>query len=362
MLLLEPNIDIHECNLEDMEIIHFVTFENQINCYFGISCFDRRCAKFYNQLKLNIIYTTNTVKMLWPMTQSVIANSEVQIRLVSNGCTTGEYDFLKDQASADARLALYNYGADEIQQHHVILNELYKLDQGDDYFCFMDSDIFATGPFLSEFLDTLKGNGAVFSCRPALKSPDTPEAELNRLQGRHFFSRSGNLVGGSYFAIYRRSKVDSIVDKYGVDFSRVSWHMIPTELQDRLVELELDYIAYDTAKLLNVLFIVEGFAMEYFEHPALYHLGGLSWNRSILKESAVEFRSKIEGIENPVFLTILKKRRLVANHFSCLIKAIVNKEDLPELPIFSSPIELRSYNKIRNALIDIYSRNFDIEI
>ena len=43
----------------------------------------------------NIIYTPKTVRLLWKFTESILNNTEIRLRIVSNFCTKKEIRFLK---------------------------------------------------------------------------------------------------------------------------------------------------------------------------------------------------------------------------------------------------------------------------
>ena len=67
-------------------------------------------------------------------------------RLVSNSCLPPERRFLEQLSRQDIRLSFWAIPAKTRLPHGHALNYVQAMTRGD-YFCFMDSDIFATGCF-----------------------------------------------------------------------------------------------------------------------------------------------------------------------------------------------------------------------
>jgi|GEM_PF-3879534 len=275
-------------------------------------------------LKFNIIYTTDTVKYLLPFAKSVLQHNSVNIRLISNNCNQTEIEILKKEAHKTDRISFFKVETNTVLPHHQVLNQLYKLDE-DEYFAFMDSDIFCNGHFVTTFSNSLETNSAVFSCKPISISPQTPE--INKIQGRHFHDKNNKLIGGSYFAIYKRNDIDTVHKKLGFLFDRKNWIDLNPEMQSKLKQGDMVYEKYDTAKLLNFFLRENAFTLDYTEHQNLFHIGGLSWNKTFIQNKNIK----------PIFPDnnlgkVLKKRNDIAEYFSEYIDSCLEGRIHPEIP------------------------------
>ena len=305
-------------------------------------------------MKFNIIFTTNTVKYLWPFTRSILNHTRHDVRVISNYCTDEEIQFLKDVTHDNPRIELHVSEVKAVVPHHWILNEIYPFDTESEFFCIMDSDIFATGDFMTDFSKALESKSALFSCKPILESPLTPEKGINRLQGRHFHDRNGNLVGGSYFAIYRRAALDDIMNRTELKFDRIGWKNIPGKLRSQLKLKDMRYERYDTAKLLNIFLSHHGHEMVYIEHPMLHHIGGISWSKSKIEKDGKAF-----NLRSPPGLLgdIVQRRRRIAKYFSDLIEAINLGNVHPHILDLENETENYKVKKMTEDLCKIYVNN-----
>ncbi|RMG05844.1 MAG: hypothetical protein D6726_00570 [Nitrospirae bacterium] len=114
-------------------------------------------------LRFNIIYTPETVRYLLIFVMSLLRWSDCSFRLVANGCSDDECDLLRRFCLSSEHLEFYRYPSKEMLPHGTVLTQLQKMEEGE-FFCFMDSDIFATGPFMDDFRSLLSEYDGVFSC------------------------------------------------------------------------------------------------------------------------------------------------------------------------------------------------------
>lgn len=300
---------------------------------------------------INIIFTERTVKQLWIFVESLLRNSEINYRLVVNGCLEYEVEFLKDKVGASDRLQLLLYSLDISKPHHEVLNYLLSLDPEDPYFCFMDSDIFAVEEFVECFIGELDHADALFSC-PPLSSLLVDEVPVpNRLQGRVFTSKNGFFVGASYFAIYKRRSVQFIIHKFGVAFERLRWDEISDEVQLLLESKDLKYLIYDTGKVLNILLSMCGFKTRYVKCPSLIHIGGISW------ASKYNVSTDSESVDRDVngLKRVLMVRGLLAQYFSKLMIAYRDNLPEPDFPEFDNSKITSAVDRVRSLLQKIYN-------
>ncbi|MBT8233673.1 MAG: glycosyltransferase family 2 protein [Saprospiraceae bacterium] len=298
-----------------------------------------------SQVIFNIIFTPHTVRCLLPFAESIQRHNDVDIRLVSNNCSEKEDLQLKSKATNSECYHYYKVNTNKILQHHEVLNELYNIEEGH-YFCFMDSDIFCNDCFLPFYLEKLEYSSAVFACKPILESPLSPE--INKLQGRHFHDRNNRLIGGSYFAIYKRTAIEQAKQSLGFLFDRKDWNELNKNLQSKLEAKNMVYERYDTGKLLNFTILENGGQLDYHEHPNLFHIGGVSWNDSLIEQNA-----KKPSFPNNLLGDVLRRRQKVAKYFSDFIAHCLDNTEIPDVPQLSQS-ENEKLKEVSMALRKLY--------
>ena len=291
-------------------------------------------------LTFNIIYTPGTVRFLSLFIFSLLRWSDCKFRLIANGSRSEESEMLKRVCDEHPRLEFNRLPSSATAKHGHVLDYLLK-QECSEYFCFMDSDIFATGEFISELLTNLDGNSAVFSCSPLWCGPDEqvlPDFDV-RMRGWYNRSISGLCLGSSYFAIYDTKVLTNIVEDSNITFRRYDWKEVPTQYQQDLIHLGLRKNIYDTGKLLNLLLLIKGEKLVIRESPVLTHLGGMS-NRilsdhagqrtleTILKNVSGELSEEGAG----QLLESLKRREAILIYFGQLLKYLFENNRKPTLP------------------------------
>jgi hypothetical protein len=102
-----------------------------------------------------------------------------------------------------------------------------------------------------------------------------PDGDIG-LGGRHFYAEDGYVFGSPHVAIYRRDLLRDTLDKWGIDLHCGGESEMSPETWAQVKALGRDFMAYDTAKVANILFQGEGHTLVHEEHDALVHIGGLS--------------------------------------------------------------------------------------
>lgn len=225
----------------------------------------------------NITFTPGTVKYLRLFVFGLCKWLDCSFRLVANGCTRKELRSLEKLCRDRQALDLIVLPYPKKVSHDIALNFLQKQETSA-YFCFMDSDVLATGNFLKEFIPYLGEYSAVFSGRPSWQqlSGIIFPGDHRRLNGRFIQTGDGGLLGCSYFAIYDNKKLTRLINDTGVAFNKFYWKDIPLYYQKRLERLGLCSEYYDTGKILNILMREKGEKLKYIESGGLHHLGGFS--------------------------------------------------------------------------------------
>ena len=117
------------------------------------------------ELNFNIVYTVGTVRYLRLLVFSLLKWSEASFRLVANGCSPEEAHMLEELCRSSSQLEFLALPSTTLLPHSDVLSHLQSMEQSQ-YFCFMDSDILATGDFVSEMAPYLGQYSAVFSATP----------------------------------------------------------------------------------------------------------------------------------------------------------------------------------------------------
>lgn len=332
------------------------------------------------RLKFHIIYLPETVRYLTPLVNSLLAWSDCEYCLVANGCAEKEQHDLKVFCQKDQRLSFLHLPFEEIVSHGKALNYLQK-HTSLDYFCFMDSDIFATGPFMTDFESALKTNQGVFSGTPLwCKAEDgIVAADYPRIYGRHHHDQSGLCIGGTYFAIYDNNVLSNVAQKQGIDFKTKRVTTLSTAEEELMATLKMNKTFYDTGKVLNFSLLKKGYQLAYLENEHLHHLGGFSrfakiqsrtlkekLNSHILLLKKGQFHSFL--IQLPYYLpierwipitamikkSILLRQIIVEKYISNLIITLITRQPKPKWKT-SKSIELdKKIAFITIGLISIY--------
>jgi hypothetical protein len=228
-------------------------------------------------LTFNIIFSPRTATYLSPFVLSLLKWSDCRYRLVANACSAEDVELLKKLAASDDRLEFLMFSETELIEHGKTLSWLQKRTD-DPYFCFMDSDIIATGPFMGKVAERLEHCDVVCSGAPIWYAPEdlvVPRA-FRRIQGSHLETDSGQCVASSYFVIFDNAKLSETLKEDGVDFPVARWENLSESIRTRLQSVALDKVDYDTCKVVVGLMLEQGAKFEYVWLDNLIHIGGFS--------------------------------------------------------------------------------------
>ncbi len=117
----------------------------------------------------------------------------------------------------------------------------------EDYFCFMDSDIFATGDFISVVLPLLAEHSAIFSGMPLWVKHEEEIFPNNFKAITGMFNRTENalVLGSTFFAIYNNRDLTNMMQSTGVGFEEYHWDQLSPFVQHRLKALGLEVDVFD---------------------------------------------------------------------------------------------------------------------
>ncbi len=231
-----------------------------------------------SELRINIVYIPGTVSYLscFPLTL-IEWSEECRFRLVSNGCSADEENTLSQLADSDGRLEFLSLQSNQVLSHGEALTILQR-QETDRYFAFLDSDIFATGEFLSDFIKGLASADAVF-CSPSTWGYGE-ETEMPSWQmwdsGAYSTLAGGTCIGTTHCAAYSNEMLAELMAESGIDLRSYYWREIPKAIQKELTQRKQVKAIFDTGKLANILLGNRGRSLELATAPTLSHLGGIS--------------------------------------------------------------------------------------
>ncbi len=230
-----------------------------------------------SQLQFNIIYTPHTVQYLSLFVPSLLEWMDCRFRIVANGCSPEEVELLKNLCATSDRLEFLMMSVDSMIQHGHALNWLHERTDSP-WFCYMDSDIVATGPFMDAVREQLDNCDVFSSGLPlwASREDSVLPKKFRRMQGSHIYTDDGTCIACDFFAIFNNELVHKIKRETGVGFETYGWQDIPPEVQTRLKKTGMDKIDYDSGKVLTCLLLDEGVRYAYADFEHLRHLGGFS--------------------------------------------------------------------------------------
>jgi hypothetical protein len=313
-------------------------------------------------LRFNIVYTTGTVRYLRLLVFSLLKWTDCSFRLVANACSPEEVRLLQELCRKSTRLEFLALPSKTIMLHSEVLTYLQPLERSG-YFCFMDSDILASGDFVSEMSPHLDQHAGVFSATPiwCTEEEQILPQTFPRMPGHFNRTSSGICIGSTYFAMYDNRALSQLIESTGIGFSRYRWEEIPPPYQRQVSQAGLEKTRYDTGKLLNVLLVAQGKRLIYVDSPLLQHIGGVSAREALQRglrhernprskawgavargkrllrrltgsEAARMEKTPLTEAERAEFFRRRQKRWPTANYFSELFRSLFESQPLPTVP------------------------------
>jgi hypothetical protein len=162
--------------------------------------------------------------------------------------------------------------------HGQALNYVHALTRSD-HFCFMDSDIFATGDFIAEIMPYLSDHAGIFGGMPiwVKAAEEVFPAGFRSMTGMFNRTADGLPLGSTFFAIYNNHLLTETMQSTGIGFDEYRWTEVPSQVQGQLHALDLAIDTYDTGKLMNLLLLSNNGKLINLDLPSLCHIGGTSF-------------------------------------------------------------------------------------
>ena len=331
-----------------------------------------------SELQFNVIYTPGTVRYLTPFISTLLSWSDCRYRMVANGCSDDECDLLRSIAALDDRLELLIMPEKRMVPHGEALDFLHVRTESE-WFCFMDSDILAVGPFLDDFKADLQQAEVFSSCLPLwYNEKDITMPDFFRhMHGIHAYTESGLTIACDYFVIYNNKEFVRAREATDVGLAVCVWEDIAAEHQATLRKMGQDKADYDSGKVLTLLMADRGSRIRYRQGDNLKHIGGftevgaiegaLLFSRGSFDELANRFPRPIarwlirladiyygvivrKGIpledgptqndrrEDYALASRIRRRTTTARYFYLLIIGLVDDKPLPKLPMLGDAI------------------------
>lgn len=280
-------------------------------------------------LRFFVIYTPNSFHLLQFAIKTLVQFSEFKYSLVGNGVSQEELDDIKQFCQQNPRLNWIDLPGNVVVPHGTALNHLFNTTD-DEYFCFADSDVFATGAFTDELIPLVKAHDVFSSCKPI---EWLVQDAVQGYRGHCTTSPSGKPVSMTYFSTYKRARVNTILKKYNISFERyMRREQVPAPVAQMLSDQDQHTWKFNTAKLLNIVQAYQGQSFAYQEFEHLIHLGGVSR----YSENSKTHDSKAIMAKRPQARDRLLMRAFfyeLLNHFSH------DQITMPEIDLFNKDLE-----------------------
>jgi hypothetical protein len=311
-------------------------------------------------LLFHIIYTPGTVSTLLPFVATLLRWSDCAYCLVSNGCGDEETNLLRARCAGEPRLTWRSLPFGRKVEHGQALNLLFAANDRP-HFCFMDSDILATGDFMAELRPAMSGAAGLFSAWPiTIKATERilPDG-CGFIGGRHSHTTAGRCLGGSYFAINERAALARALAQAPAGFNRGYWAQLPRATRQFLRGIGQERRFYDTGRVLNLYVQHQGGELRVQDTTALLHLGSYSifagghaaqripppwlklarsagrWMRDRLNGQAYRAAVLRQVAQDPIQRVVDQRRARLAGYFARLAAALAAGAALPD------PIEVQ---------------------
>jgi len=254
-----------------------------------------------------------------------------------------------------------------MQIHGRVLTHLQAM-CNEEYFCFMDSDIFATAP-LPDLKKILKKENltGLFAAMPLwVKGSEYMfKSKFKIMMGTFNRKENGTCIGNTYFALYKNDLLRQIIQHYGVCFDDCNQATLPIDIQQRFEKRGYHQTSFDTGKVINFLLNEHKYSLSNIEIPSLCHIGGTSFEttyqeqrqeslywkkkfRDLIKKTVFNkaidlrqeyyFKKRFKSLTQEEFQINYNQRVLHRNitrrHFLKLYLALVDNKEIPKSPIF----------------------------
>lgn len=302
----------------------------------------------------NVVFTPGTVARLLPFALSLLRGSGVSVRLVANGCEPAEADLLRAAAGDNERVEPHVLPGPRPAEHGLALNDLFERFADEAHFAFADSDVVASGDFMRTLWPPRTDEAAVFSGAPVWLTDADAVAPRGAplLSGRQRALHDGTPIGGSYVAIYDRTKLEPAWRAAPRGFAVHARRMVPANTRAALRARGWDHQLLDTCRLVNLHLLLAGHSLANRVVPELHHVGGYSTGafttplaqlrtlpeivrtRDVRRAWAAAERRRWQrrALREPGRRRMEERRRVVLAHVGAVLDAVAAGDPHPPAP------------------------------
>ena len=307
----------------------------------------------------NAVFAGDTFWHLRYFVCSQIEQSDAQFRLVANTCSpetlTDLHEFAHRHADRVVEVLEVSPADTPMIGHGLALDAVLRVRDDGDHFCFIDPDIKALHPFLGEFRELLSKYDAVTSGKELWTDDNVLPPDHFGVGGRHFYDSNGFILGSPHFAMYDRATLDETCGRWSVGLGSYGPEVSETT-RDHLAEAGHPYKVFDTGKMVNILFQLDGHTLWHFDHPDLLHIGGLSHFLDPGEPSG-----KGGEVVTPDWARYsgVQARLEVTRYTAAVLRSTIEQREVPPLPAGLEPAMLARLEVVRSEMIDLVERYRD---
>ena len=304
----------------------------------------------------NVVWTGSVFTYLRYFVASQIHFCDARYRFVANGCPPEQIERMERfRAKRPDRVVEILETSTKMENHGAALDAVRRLRDDGEFFCTIDPDILAQGPFLAPFAEALESCAAITSGRGVWRDDDLLPVGHLGVSGEFFYSQSGFLFGSPHFAMYRRAPLEATAERWGVKFGE-GGPGLSEEARAALTRAGHEYILYDTGKLLNIFLQEDGNVLRHAENPNLMHIGGLS---HYLSPPRMVVRGEGEDPE-PDWARWkgMASRFEVARFTAAVLRTLCDGGEPPDIPAGLDDSMTERLVKVRTALVAMVARHY----
>jgi hypothetical protein len=309
-----------------------------------------------NEFVFNVVWTQSTFTYLRYFVTSQMHFCDARYRFVANGCPPEQIELMERfRAKRPDRVVEVLETSPTMVNHGAALDAVRALRDDGEYFCTIDPDILAQGPFLAPFAEALESCAAITSGRGVWRDDDLVPVGHPGVSGEFFYSQSGFLFGSPHFALYRRAPLEATAERWGLKFSE-GGPGLSEDARAALARGGHEYILYDTGKLLNIFLQEDGNVLRHAENPNLMHIGGLS---HYLAPPRMVVRAAGEAPE-PDWIRWggMEPRLEVARYTAAVLRRLCDGGAPPDVPSGLDDAMTERLVKVRTALVAMVERHY----
>lgn len=307
-----------------------------------------------SDLVWNLVWTGGVYPYLRHFVFSLFDRTDSSFRFIANNCTPSSVAQMQAlTAATDRVLETVVLDVDRMVPHGTALEPVLRDRDDGDVFAFIDVDIKARGRFASDFLGVLDGHDVVTSGAEVWTDENTLAADEVGVGGRHFYDHDGFVYGSPHVALYRREVLIETLDRWEIGLHCGNRTEMPARAWAALGEIGRDKMAYDTAKVANILLQVDGHSLVHEEHDSLVHIGGLSHYLAPPEHDFAtdKVSGEFEGEPNWTRFQGIELRHEVARFTAETLRALVAGAEPPVIGTGLDPATEARLRLVRDELV-----------